>query len=327
VSFSGGRDSSAVLAVAVAAARRSGVDDPIPITLRFPSVPSTDETGWQERVIGHLGVRTWEIVEIGDELDLLGPIAQNVLERHGLLWPPNAYFHQPMFERAAGGTFLTGLDGDGLFGGWRWRRAQAVLHRRVAVEPRDLGRVGLALAPAPVRRRGPVVGHAPMAPWLRRAAQRELTALVRDRMAAEPRRWDRRVEWYRHHRYLHVSAHSLACLATDHEVTMLHPLLDADFLAALGRVGGSAGFADRTAAMRAVFAADLPEDVLARSTKGEFGRALWRGEARAFAERWDGTGLDLELIDAAALRDMWLAENPLFGSMLPLHQAWLESQT
>jgi asparagine synthase (glutamine-hydrolysing) len=39
VSFSGGRDSSAVLAVAVEVARRHGLPEPVPATMRFVDAP------------------------------------------------------------------------------------------------------------------------------------------------------------------------------------------------------------------------------------------------------------------------------------------------
>src|SRR5213078_2989334 len=50
VAFSGGRDSSLLLAVAVRTARRHGLPEPVAATLRFPGRGDTDETGWQERV-------------------------------------------------------------------------------------------------------------------------------------------------------------------------------------------------------------------------------------------------------------------------------------
>jgi len=97
-------------------------------------------------------------------------------------------------------------------------------------------------------------------------------------------------------------------------------------VSALARAGGAAGIGDRTALMRAVFARALPEALLARRGKAEFGRAVWQTQARAFAESWDGTGVDLRFIDPARLRSAWRAENPLFGSILPLHMAWLAGQ-
>jgi hypothetical protein len=79
VAFSGGRDSSLVLAIATRLARMHGVPDPVPITRRFPTVAAADETDWQELVVRHLGLREWERIEFHDELDIVGPLAQ----RHG----------------------------------------------------------------------------------------------------------------------------------------------------------------------------------------------------------------------------------------------------
>jgi asparagine synthase (glutamine-hydrolysing) len=112
VSFSGGRDSSAVLAVAVAVARREGLPLPVPVTHRFPSASETDEAAWQEQVIAQLGLEDWMRIELASELDAIGSVATAVIERHGLLWPCNTYFHEPIFEAAAGGSVLTGIGGD-----------------------------------------------------------------------------------------------------------------------------------------------------------------------------------------------------------------------
>src|SRR5262245_66597824 len=46
VSFSGGRDSSAVLAAATRAAGREGLPPPIPITLRVRNAPMAEESEW-----------------------------------------------------------------------------------------------------------------------------------------------------------------------------------------------------------------------------------------------------------------------------------------
>jgi hypothetical protein len=59
VSFSGGRDSSAVLAAAAAVARREGLALPVPLTYRFAAVAETDEARWQERVVGRLDLPDW----------------------------------------------------------------------------------------------------------------------------------------------------------------------------------------------------------------------------------------------------------------------------
>ena len=59
MTFSGGRDSSAVLATATMVARKHGLNDPVPITLRCPAIEEADETASQELVIRHLGIEEW----------------------------------------------------------------------------------------------------------------------------------------------------------------------------------------------------------------------------------------------------------------------------
>ena len=189
VSFSGGRDSSAVLATAVRVARERGLAAPIPVSLRFADLPSTEESRWQELVISHLGVSDWVRIEIGGELDFLGPRARAGLSKHGLLWPANAHFHSPVFERAGGGSVLTGLDGDGLLGGWRWRHAQAVIERRARPVPRDLLRVALALAPESVRAAALALRQPLHVSWLRPQARRRLARMLAREVASEPRQW------------------------------------------------------------------------------------------------------------------------------------------
>lgn len=325
VSFSGGRDSSAVLATAVHVARREGLPLPMPISLRFPGVASTEETEWQELVVGHLGVKDWVRIDVGSELDLLGDIACEVLRRHGLVWPANAYFHVPMFRAARGGVLLTGLDGDGLFGYWRWARPQAVLARRARARPKDVLRVGLALAPRPLRRLARSSFAVPPVSWLRPAAHRAfVTAWIGD-AASEPRRWDQRVTWYGRRRYLHLAQQALGMLAADYGVEARHPLGDRLFLAALARDGGASGWGDRTEIMRALVGDLLPAALIERRRKAEFGRALWRERARAFARDWDGTGVDRDMVDADRLREAWAADNPWFASTTLLHAAWLVS--
>jgi asparagine synthase (glutamine-hydrolysing) len=326
VSFSGGRDSSAVLAVATAVARREGLPDPIPVSLRFPGVASAEESRWQELVVAHVGLRDWERVEIGDELDILGPVARDALLTHGLLWPPNAYFHVPVIERAHGGSVITGLDGDGLFGSWRWSRAQSVLHGRAWPAPRDMLRVALAVSPPRLRQRWICPSLLGVIPWIRPEALTRLVVMARTDAAREPRRWDARLAYYRRRRYLGLGIRSLDLLAQSRAVEVHHPLLDTGFLRALARAGGARGFGERAAAMRILFGDVIPAELVARRGKALFGRAIWRTESREFAAGWDGTGIDRELVDSARLREAWRTPNPLFGAGTLLQQAWLRAQ-
>lgn len=325
VSFSGGRDSAAVLAIATRMAAQRGLAAPVPVTLRFPGVASTEESRWQELVIGHLGLSDWVRIEIGGELDFLGTRACEGLADHGLLWPANAHFHSPIFELAAGGTVLTGLDGDGLLGGWRWQRAQAVLAGRARPLPRDLMRVALALAPVPARAAVLGLRGSPHGGWLRPGSRRRLAWRLASETAGQPRRWRQRVQWFARRRYLQVGVHSLAMLARSHDVEVHHPLLDPVFLSALAAHGGPAGYGTRGRALRALLGDLLPAALLERESKAEFGMAFWGRQARCFAERWDGAGIDPQLVDAERLRTTWRQSNPPLAAATVLQHAWLIS--
>jgi hypothetical protein len=73
-------------------------------------------------------------------------------------------------------------------------------------------------------------------------------------------------------------------------------------------------------------AAALPEALITRRGKAEFGRAICGEEARSFAEHWDETGADTALVHPELLRAAWRAPNPLFGSSTLLQMAWLADQ-
>ena len=326
VSFSGGRDSSAVLAIAVAAARAAGYPDPVPVTLRFPGVESTEESDWQELVVRHLGVKNWERVDITTELDFLGPLARTALSRHGLLWPANAHFLIPVLRIASGAAVLTGLDGDGLFGAWRWARARALLRARIRPRPRDAARVGLMLAPAAVRRAWLGRAALPGVTWLRPVAAASARAVLATEAAGEPRSWDRRVQWYAERRHLQLCQSALALLGEDYGTHVAHPLLDAGFLAALARAGGTVGYGSRTAVMRALFAGMLPDRLLSRPIKAEFGRGLWGPEARAFAAGWGGQGIDPDLLDVDSFRMASAVANPPIAAATVIQAAWVAGQ-
>ena len=173
VAFSGGRDSSAVLAVAVHVARREGLPEPIPITKVFPDVPRPRSRAWQERVIDHLRLDDWQRIVIHDELDLLGPLATANLVDHGVVWPPTIHGDRPVIDRVRGGSLIDGEGGDEVLGG------DGTPHR-AGDDARSL----------PTLRHASQAGAAPR--W-RSLPKRLHARRVRDRWSADPLPWLRPV--------------------------------------------------------------------------------------------------------------------------------------
>lgn len=326
VSFSGGRDSSAVLAVASALARREGHPLPIPATQRFKNAPDTEESQWQNLVIGHLSLHEWHIMELDDELDLIGPVATEALRRHGVRYPPNAHGHIPMLQAAAGGSLLTGLDGDGVLGGWRYRGLSEVLcgfRRPTRHDRRPLA----AAAVPPILRRFPLRGTANAElegrSWLSTEGLQHLQHQHLAEQAHEPVRWRKRLEWFAQRRYLGLACETLALFAADAAADIFHPLLNARFLSSLGALGPWRGGGGRTDLMHRVFGDVLPRAVIERRDKATFNTAYWTSatvnHVRLLAEeppRYD-------FVDTAALQKLWKTGAPAFGTALLLQQARL----
>jgi asparagine synthetase B (glutamine-hydrolysing) len=323
VSFSGGRDSSAMLAVATRLARREQLPLPIPATNRFPGHAETEESEWQERVVAHLRLNDWIRIDAGGDLDCVGPVARRVLRRHGLLWPCNAHFHVPLLEAARGGSLLTGVGGDEVFTDSQWSHALGVLSGAVRPEPRDVLPIGLALAPRPLRRAVQRRRTTHPCSWLRPHASRALRNALADQAADEPLRWAGRLRWRRGLRYLEAGDESLRLLAEDEGVHLVHPLLDRGFCASLSALPRGERFADRAEGMRRLFGDLLPADVLTRRSKASFDSVFWADESRAFAERWQGEAIDEGIVDAEELAEVWREPEPDPRSFTLLQAVWL----
>jgi hypothetical protein len=322
VSFSGGRDSSAVLAVATAVARRQGLPDPIPATNRFVGAPASGEADWQEQVVAHLGLSDWLRLEFTDELDAVGPYARRALRRHGLLWPFNAHFHVPLLEAAAGGALLTGAGGDELFMAACRPRAYGVLAGLERPRRRDVLTVGFALAPRPLRRAVHVRRTTVPFQWLRPQARRALVRAVAAEEAREPLAPATRLRHVSTLRPLKAATAALAALARDHDALIAHPLTGPEVTAALARAFPR-GFGGRTEGMRVLFGAVLPPPILARSTKASFDEVFFRGHSRAFAATWEGDDVPPTTVDSAALAREWRSPAPAPHSLTLLQAAWL----
>jgi hypothetical protein len=335
VMFSGGRDSSGMLALAVRSARALGLEPPIPFTLRFPGIAEAEEGEWQERVVRHLGLGDWVRREIDDELDLLGPYARRVLLDHGTVWPPNAFVLSMAAEAAEGGSVLTGSFGDEMFASdTRLVHTRSALSRETHLSTRDMLRVGFAHAPRIVRRRVAArryVKDHHLPPWLSQDVRpRARSALAAD-LAEMDLRWDAdvRAAWGR--RYTQVVRRVLDLLAADRGIRLVSPFGDPRFRVAFARLGGSRGFRSRTEAMEALFDELLPPEVLQRSTKALFGGVFWNRLSLAFVRDWSGEGLDARWVDLDVLRRVWswdpaAPERPDFRSAALLQAAWLAAE-
>ena len=327
VSFSGGRDSSAVLAVAVRAARSAGLPDPRPITLRYPGDADSDETRWQEMVLEHLGIEDRIVIDITTPATYLDEVVRANLRSRGLVWPPALQLDDPVLDAARGGTLLTGEGGDEVLGTRRVTPLALLLKMRRRPNRRLLRWAGESLVPRRLNhgavRRG--LEGSPMWRWLTPRGREELvqrTASADDR----PLHWGQETIDMISHRVPDLLRRNYQAVADEHDVTLAHPLLSPPFLAALAAEGGRWGYAGRTHLMRVLFSDLLPDELLSRSTKAHFGAVRWRDAEREFARAWDGSGLAADLVDVEALRAEWLSERPAGSSALALHAAWLHSE-
>lgn len=325
VSFSGGRDSSAVLAAAAALARSEGLAPPIPITNVFPHLPDADESRWQEHVVRHLGLSEWLKLEHTDELDLIGPYAQRVLRRYGLVWPFNAHFHLPLLDAARGGSLLTGIGGDELFTTAIRDPIATLLAGRRRPELRDPLRLALAFAPRAVRRHVSAHRDPLVFPWLSPRGARLAAARAADWAARQPRDLRARLAWVRSSRYLEVATATLELIARETDVLLVHPLLGPRVWAQLADLGQPVGFASRSDGMRRVFGAVLPDQLCTRAGKARFDEAFWSRRARDFVRSWDGTGVPETWINRKALAEHWRQGTPWANSFTLLQAAWLSS--
>lgn len=326
VMFSGGRDSSAVLAAAVRLARREGYPEPVALTYVYRPGSMADETEWQERVIRHVGVQEWERLPVSEEMDLVGPVAAPALLEHGPAFPPAAFAERYGFRHASGGSVLTGDLGDDVFGAHR-AGALRRLRGRGGFRLRRWGPAARAVAPRYLRHRW-ALGHARAQThaWLRSDVDDQRARLLATDMAAAPFDW-RSAIWHTvQRRAIVLGLPTVDRMAADFDVAIHRPLMDLDFVASFGTAGGRLGYASRRDGMTSVFGGMLPADVLARTSKAVFNESRFGPHTRSFAERWDGTGVDLALVDPERLRQEWLADEPHAGSAALLQQAWLATR-
>ncbi|MBD8061585.1 asparagine synthase-related protein [Oceanitalea stevensii] len=325
VLFSGGRDSSALLALAAHVARRHGLPAPVPVTVRHPTAPEADETAWQELVLDHLGLPDHLVLEFDGEQRLLGEVATAALHRHGPVWPEAVQLHGAVYRHLDPGVVISGEGGDAILDG---QRMGAVRDALALTRPRRRHlRQGLRAARPNILRRRDIraQGASISPPWLRPAAADEYLGRVTT-LAQEPLRWDRATREALRSRPMAVAMANFDAGIAEYGSRPVNPFADLRFADALAAEAGPLGWGDRTAVFRRLFHDVLPDRVLSRRSKASFNSTRWGPEERAFARAWDGTGLDPDWVDPVALRSAWLEEDPHPAADYLLHVAWCQSR-
>jgi asparagine synthetase B (glutamine-hydrolysing) len=331
VTFSGGRDSSSLLAVSMHVARREGLPMPVAFTFCYDGEEETNETSWQELVIKHLGVDDWEVAHVGDRQDMLGPLAQPFLLAHGLVFPPTMYTNTLPLARARGGTHISGEGGDEMFGVRRSTILRRILNNPKYVTKRaHLNHVALALGPrrsriAAWRRALGQMLSGPLS-YLHQEVREQFLIDLANHLTSEPFAFSRSLGWHLRRKMIVMLEEGLTAFSEENDVLHLDPFLEPRFAAGFARMVGPLGLATRTDCMRALFSDVLPDEILSRTSKAVFNRGFLTDISRAFARSWDGEGVDKQMVDPAALRSAWLSEWPPSQSFGLLQAAWFHAK-
>ncbi len=230
-------------------------------------------------------------------------------------------------DQARGGVLIIGECGDEVFGVKRITPLRRILGARGRVDRRLYRIAAWSLAPEPMRRRAMLRSpYRYQRSWLRAPVK----ALVERRDAEDEAAFTLHAghnAWqYTQRRAVCRSFETHRALGRDINVDYVAPFAEPEFVAAVARAGGFWGWHGRTAAMAALFGDLLPSAVLQRTSKATFERAVFTECGREFAAQWDGSGVDLDLVDPEVLRDIWLSDQPDGGTMVLMQQAWLASQ-
>lgn len=321
IAFSGGRDSSVILAVAAHVARRDGFPLPIPVTQVFPAAADAEESQWQQNVVEHLKLRDWERLTWTTELDVVGPYAERVTWSCGPYAPANLHFLLPLIDRARQGSLLTGSGGDELFGLASRPVAARVLDRPGSFRLRDVrGVVGGLLVPrwarsARIRRAGVFTLD-----WLTPDGLILLNRAFSDWMSRAPLRYDDALcDWLWRGRGTQLGLQVLSQLGVEGDARVLNPFEHPLFLSDYAGLAGRVGTGGRGRTLRALAGDLLPADLLARTSKAAFREAFVTARARdVVAHGLDETGNPF--VDEVKLRAAW-REKEIRPQSLPLLQA------
>ena len=237
VAFSGGRDSSVVLAVATHVARRDGLPEPVPITRVFPGESEAEESRWQELVVRHLGLREWHRVTIPDgELDFIGPLAAAHLLEHGIVWPPAIAVDIPLIDAVPGGSVIDGEGGDEVLGVTTHRIGPVthLLRRPRPLRRRRVARCARRDRAGPVRVRSTRrTWEGEMSAWLRPPARDAFLDVLAQEERARPLSFAASVRRVPRMRALVEWTCNRRILARHRQTVLSSPLLHPDFVQAI----------------------------------------------------------------------------------------------
>ena len=326
VLFSGGRDSSLILALATRAAREAGFEDPVPVTAVYPGDEQADEAEWQDLVLRHLRLTERIILPVTDERSTLGELATRHLRRRGLVWPEAVHTQPLFFTQLDRGTVLTGEGGDAFLEGRRITPLYLLRRSRRMPSAALIRAAGGALLPtAAVRMHARRTYADPeLLPWLRPPAREILAA---DEVALRgPLRWDAATWAIHRQRTTRLGLDNAVVSAAEYGLTMRHPIAEAPVVAALATEGATWGFRGRTNLFRRLGADLLPDVVLARRSKAAFNASRWGQREQDFATSYSGGAFNPELIDEERLREVWLSPRPHPVSYFLAQIAWLHQE-
>ena len=301
----------------------------MPATLRFADAVETREDDWQAVVIRHLGLDEWIRREFTDELDLVGPVAGELMDAHGLPYPYNLHLLAPLIQAAHGGSFVTGLGGDQVL--TPAGRVLDLLARRTRATPRDAARIAAAVGPRAVRRIAMRRQVEVSVPWLRPEANARLEGEWLEHHVDQSFRWDQRLRDLWRSRFMQMTIRRFASFGEPADVEVHHPFVDGGFVFSLAQQAGATGFESRTAAMHQLFDDALPPDLVSRPTKATFNEVLWNRHSRSFVDALTSETLERalaalalsSLVEPRALAAHWGGRSPSANSFLLLQACWL----
>jgi asparagine synthetase B (glutamine-hydrolysing) len=326
VSFSGGRDSSVILAIALDVARNEGLPAPVPITNRYPGAAGAEEDYWQNLVIEYLGIKEWIILERSEDADFLGSAGTEGLRRFGVLWPAPIFLAKPIEETARGGTVLTGEGGDEYLGNRRLSTLRRALQNPFAVR-RGLSEAASAMIPTGLIRQSRKRTFAlDTVPWLKSPFREAFLDQLADEMV-EPRSSRRALARLLARRSPTMGSGNRSAIAGQRDVRYVDPLSHPRLAASIAWKYGRLGPAGRTQVFKQEFGTLLPDEIISRNSKAFFNHVYFGAGTRAFVAEWDGTGVDPSIVDADRLRQAW--QEPLIDSQtaLLLQSAWLHQNS